>query len=52
MALDWMVETGDWEGVVLAAAQFDGTSLFDGQDYQGMSSRDESPSSSKEMMEI
>jgi hypothetical protein len=51
-ALDRMVETGDWEGVVLAAAQFDGTSSFDGQDYQGMSSRDESPSSSKEMIEI
>ena len=48
--LDRMVEDGDWEGVVLAAAQFDGTSSLDGQDDQGMSSRssrDVSPSSSR-----
>ena len=53
--LDRMVEDGDWEGVVLAAAQFDGTSSLDGQDDQGMSSRssrDISPSSSKEKHEI
>jgi hypothetical protein len=53
--LDRMVEYGDWEGVVLAAAQFDGTSSLDGQDDQGMSSRssrDVSPSSSREKSEI
>jgi len=50
--LDRMVETGDWEGVVLAAAQFDGNSSFDGYDDQGMSSRDVSPSSSKDKREI
>jgi hypothetical protein len=50
--LDRMVETGDWEGVVLAAAQFDGNSSFDGHDDQGMSSRDASPSSSKDKREI
>jgi hypothetical protein len=36
----------------LAAAQFDGTSSFDGQHDLGVSSRDASPSSSKEKMEI
>ncbi len=50
--LDRMVENGDWEGVVLAAAQFDGTSSIDGLDDRDMSSRDVSLSSSKEKHEI
>lgn len=49
--LERMVETGDWEGVVLAAAQFDGTPSLDGQD-QNMSSKEVSPSSSKEKQGI
>jgi len=50
--LERMVEIGDWEGVVLAAAQFDGTTSLDGQDDQTTSSKEVSPSSSKEKQRI
>jgi len=50
--LDRLVETGDWEGVVMAAAQFEGS--LDGQDgnIDVYSSKNKSPTTAKDKAEI
>jgi hypothetical protein len=48
--LDRLVETGDWEGVVMAAAQFEGS--LDGQDSTSEASKNKSRTSVRDKAEI